>query len=337
MPETPFLISDGSFYPASTTMATKTVPHPAIAIAATSDALLLASSSSLHYFKPTTSKTLSAPSPEATSSNQASSILLRHVAVSQDGKYAASISDDKRLRVYEIPTDDDAAELKLLSTRLLIKKVSDVSFTPSSDILISDKVGDVYLYPLHPKPDTGKERPTPMALQSDPSLNPDATFLLGHVSVVTSHVLTPDQKFLITADRDEHIRVSHYPKSYNIERFLFGSEDFVSALHLVPSSPDTLISGGGESVLRIWDWRKGTQVGQVDIEEAVRPHRRVRSSLRRIKNPRKRGKAEEGAEKDEFYEPPEGYLLPEGQGILIKKIMSVDVGGQAVVLFFSEG
>jgi tRNA (guanine-N(7)-)-methyltransferase subunit TRM82 len=58
-----------------------------------------------------------------------------------------------------------------------------------------------------------------LASHFNPSLG---TLVLGHTSSLTTMLLTPDDQFLITADRDEHIRVSHYPKGYNIERFCMG-------------------------------------------------------------------------------------------------------------------
>ena len=50
----------------------------------------------------------------------------------------------------------------------------------------------------------------------------DGKLLMGHVSLVTTFLLTPDEKFIITADRDEHIRISWYPESFVIERYCLG-------------------------------------------------------------------------------------------------------------------
>jgi tRNA (guanine-N(7)-)-methyltransferase subunit TRM82 len=233
---------------------------------------------------------------------------------------------------------------RLLHTRQTVKRVSALSLADDNSIIVSDKVGDVFLYPLEPRvpEEATKDRPQGFVLIADPTLNPDADLLAGHVSVVTSHLLAPGGKRLITADRDEHIRISRYPRADVIEKYLFGTDGFVSALHIPVSKPELLLSAGGERWLRIWDWAKGDVTGKVDIMEAILPHRRVRSAMRRLKRAPKRARVEEGtpageAAESSFYEAPEGWLLPSGQGVCIKKIDSVQIGDQTVVLFFSEG
>jgi tRNA (guanine-N(7)-)-methyltransferase subunit TRM82 len=46
--------------------------------------------------------------------------------------------------------------------------------------------------------------------------------ILGHASPLTTFLLTSDEKYIVTADRDEHIRVSWYPNGYNIEMYCLG-------------------------------------------------------------------------------------------------------------------
>ena len=68
-------------------------------------------------------------------------------------------------------------------------------------------------------------------------------------------------KFIITCDRDEKIRVSHYPNAYNIHNFCLGHTDFVTSMAL---HQDTyLISGSGDGTLRLWNFLKGKEIDQV--------------------------------------------------------------------------
>ncbi|KAI0459385.1 hypothetical protein F5B21DRAFT_456545 [Xylaria acuta] len=93
--------------------------------------------------------------------------------------------------------------------------------------------------------------------------------LLGHVSMLTS-VLTAkdmnDRPYIITADRDEHIRVSRgMPQPHVIETYCLGHGSFVNALCIHPSRSGILISGGGDSELFVWNWLAGELLCTVDL------------------------------------------------------------------------
>jgi tRNA (guanine-N(7)-)-methyltransferase subunit TRM82 len=321
------------------------LPYPLVGAVSTDSSILLASNSSIHLIAPTASS--SASTQTYTLPPSSPSAFIRQLAISPDSAYAATVSDDKGLRVYSLAT----SPITLLSTRYLTKKSSCLSFTQDNNVLVSDKVGDCYLYPLEARA-VSAEKLKKLDVQADPTLNPEADYLLGHVSVLTSHILPePEQdgrRYLITADRDEHIRITRYPDTFVIERYMFGTEGFISSMHIPEGHPELLISGGGEGVLRIWNWKLGKQVGSIDIQGDVLLYRKARSTLRKDKRKGKSGKkgpeaegteasAEEEGKVKDFYDVPAGWMLPSGMGVLIKEITSLRIADSLVVLFYSEG
>jgi tRNA (guanine-N(7)-)-methyltransferase subunit TRM82 len=101
------------------------------------------------------------------------------------------------------------------------KKPTDIRVTNDQTIVVSDKFGDVFSYPIqviHSSSETTvKQRE--LSSHENPA---GGTLILGHTSLLTSLLLTSDEKYVITADRDEHIRVSWYPQGYNIEAYCLG-------------------------------------------------------------------------------------------------------------------
>lgn len=89
-------------------------------------------------------------------------------------------------------------------------------------------LNSAYSYPLTPDETiplssqtaaVGGSKRSALTSHENPS---NGTLVLGHTSLLTSFVLTEDEKFIISADRDEHIRVSWYPQGYVIERYCLG-------------------------------------------------------------------------------------------------------------------
>jgi len=99
--------------------------------------------------------------------------------------------------------------------------------------------------------------------------------LLGHVSMLTDvQFATEDvdgktRGYIITADRDEHIRISRgAPQAHIIEGFCLGHKDFISKICLLPGT-ELLISGGGDDWLGVWDWRAGSLKEKRDMRSAL--------------------------------------------------------------------
>lgn len=114
--------------------------------------------------------------------------------------------------------------------------------------------------------------------------------LLGHVSMLTDLASvslpfnTPSsgrtRSYILTADRDEHIRVSRGPaQAHVIENYCLGHSAFIGRLCIPHWDPEVLISGGGDDFLLVWKWIEGrilqkvplvTQAQQDSVEVAVR-------------------------------------------------------------------
>lgn len=99
--------------------------------------------------------------------------------------------------------------------------------------------------------------------------------LLGHVSMLTDLAFVslpsgasnhPVRQYILTADRDEHIRVSRGPtQAYIIENYCLGHTSFVSKLCIPQFLPEILISGGGDDYLLVWKWDEGRVLQKVPL------------------------------------------------------------------------
>ena len=177
------------------------------------------------------------------------------------------------------------------------KRMSAIVFTPDEkNILVGDKFGDVYLLPLHPtegwsplkveqnekqaawnlsateftvhtkgnlealKQQRQQKAPPP----KKEGLQFECKLLLGHVSLLTDVAITEvpfglkSRQYILTADRDEHIRVSRgISQAHVIENYCLGHREFVSKLCIVPWNSELLVAGSGEPSLKVYHWQTG--------------------------------------------------------------------------------
>jgi tRNA (guanine-N(7)-)-methyltransferase subunit TRM82 len=97
--------------------------------------------------------------------------------------------------------------------------------------------------------------------------------LLGHVAMLTDVIYASweGRNYIITADRDEHIRISRsQPQAHIIEGFCFGHGAFVNKLCLTTSG--RLVSGGGDDHLFVWDWQNYCLLEKLAIRDLVWTH-----------------------------------------------------------------
>ncbi|CAI7590963.1 unnamed protein product [Penicillium manginii] len=98
--------------------------------------------------------------------------------------------------------------------------------------------------------------------------------ILGHVSLLTDLIAVSlptdapvNRNYILTADRDEHIRVSRgLPHSHVIEKYCLGHTSFINKLCVPSWAPQYLISGGGDDFLLLWKWYEGKALQKVTLE-----------------------------------------------------------------------
>jgi tRNA (guanine-N(7)-)-methyltransferase subunit TRM82 len=124
-----------------------------------------------------------------------------------------------------------------------------------------------------------KETKRPKKAKEGPTFKHELLF--GHVSMLTDIVYATanGRSYIITADRDEHIRVSRgtVEQAHIIEGFCHGHDAFVSRLCL--AGPELLVSGGGDPYLCVWDWQNYRLLEKLQIRDAVWQYMRSQPDL----------------------------------------------------------
>lgn len=148
----------------------------------------------------------------------------------------------------------------------------------SSFALISEKGGEVWAYPL-------------------PSLSKTVK-LLGHTSsVITDMTISPDGSRIVTADRDEKIRLTSFPDTSTIAGYCLGHTDVVTSVaFLSPSSCSSplLLSAGWDHRLSLWDPQSCVQLDVLAL--APPPHEQAQAQQAQEVLDTKTDEADEGEE-----------------------------------------
>ncbi|KAM7407953.1 hypothetical protein PAMA_003611 [Pampus argenteus] len=164
--------------------------------------------------------------------------------VSPSGKLVALTDDTKRLVLFHC-----GDSWQRISIRWVVRRCTSLVFSQAEDeVLVADKSGDVYSFSVVEPQREGELR-------------------MGHLSMVLAVTMSLNDEYVITADRDEKIRVSHLRSPYNIQSFCLGHQQFVSAL-LVPSGyPHWLLSGSGDGTVKLWEYKSGKRLQSWDLQQ----------------------------------------------------------------------
>ena len=167
------------------------------------------------------------------------------IAISNDSSHLAVVTaTSKQLLVY------DVVELQHEQTFNIPRSASRIRFTvDNSQILVADKSGDVLIY------DIKKEN--------------SGTKLLGHLSLLLDVLQSNDSKCVISCDRDEKIRVSCFPNTYNIQTYCLGHKEFVNHIELLPHNDKLLTSSSGDGTIKIWEYSEGRLIHTIDTSSDV--------------------------------------------------------------------
>uniref|UniRef100_H0WN75 WD repeat domain 4 n=1 Tax=Otolemur garnettii TaxID=30611 RepID=H0WN75_OTOGA len=180
---------------------------------------------------------------------------------SKSGSYFALTDDSKRLILFR------TKPWQCLSVRTVVRRCTALTFTASEEkVLVADKSGDVYSFSV---------------------LEPcgDGRLELGHLSMLLDVAVSPDDSFVLTADRDEKIRVSWAAAPHSIESFCLGHTEFVSRIFVLPAYPELLLSSSGDGTLRLWEYKTGHQLcccHLARLQEPAEPQDHKRFAASRI-------------------------------------------------------
>ncbi|KAI1312572.1 hypothetical protein F5Y03DRAFT_241291 [Xylaria venustula] len=241
---------------------------------------------------------------------QSEAVFVVLLTATADGSHVIAVTgQDKTLWVFE--HDGKGSLKEVSQRAMPKRPCSLALTTDGQTILSADKFGDVYALPLIPNEQEASAVPNTSAPASSEPLRGANVFtvhsqrnrraledqqrqreanakrdqpkegptfahevLLGHVSMLTCVLTARDAQnrpYIITADRDEHIRVSRgMPQAHVIETYCLGHSSFIAALCNPRSRPDILVSGGGDNALFAWDWLAGKLLGTVDLLVHVR-------------------------------------------------------------------
>ncbi|KAF3627385.1 putative cullin-like protein 1 [Capsicum annuum] len=184
---------------------------------------------------------------------------IRAIRYGAEGKLFVSAGDDKLVKIWA--TDS----WRCISSVSSEKRVTAVAISNDGRfVAFADKFGVIYAVEIegyHENQTLPDKKAVPI--------------LAHYCSIITSLEFSPDGRYVISADRDFKIRVSVFPEkpsdgAHEIQSFCLGHTEFVSCLAFICSKDSQqwyLLSGGGDSTVRLWDFTCGFLLDNCHVGE----------------------------------------------------------------------
>ena len=190
---------------------------------------------------------------------------IRAIAFSSDGSTVATAGEDKRV-VIESSASSEQKEF------LHGKKIMALHIDDSNVVIFGDKFGDFYRMREGGVVESNVEVGKAEEEDDDEETSKALELMFGHISAISMSLYSTKRNLLVSADRDEKIRIARYPRADIIESFLLKHRRYVS--HLVWGNEDhtVLVSGGADGQIIEWDVSdcgrpKVIRVHQVGLDE----------------------------------------------------------------------
>ncbi|XP_035899543.1 tRNA (guanine-N(7)-)-methyltransferase non-catalytic subunit wuho [Anopheles stephensi] len=154
----------------------------------------------------------------------------------------------KALQCYELHQKDGKLSSSLLGDSIpTTRTIVCMKFVPKRNVLIGSDKSDCFEFDVLNKQEQKSK------------------WILGHMSQILGLAVSDDERFIVTCDRDEKIKVSLYPDCHNIECFCLGHLEYVGGIEIIPTQK--LISVSGDRTLRLWDFAEGKEIGQLSLQD----------------------------------------------------------------------
>ncbi|DAZ99474.1 TPA: hypothetical protein N0F65_001659 [Lagenidium giganteum] len=165
--------------------------------------------------------------------------------------------DERKLMHYEVDVQGDS--IKLCETRdaprnstcMSIGRVQVDSKTQYA-VVVGEKTGEAVAFPF-------------------PDINRDLKTLLGHTTSMITHMATnSDSSLLLTADRDEKIRVSRFPQTSIVQSYCLGHEASLTKISCCVLTPELVVSTSLDNTIKLWNMKSGELLGSHQLlDDAV--------------------------------------------------------------------